>query len=429
MNVLLHNGQIIKQGNQLIPADVWLEAGKIKAIGTDLAASKFAFDLTLDAGGGLIAPGLVDLHVHLREPGYTYKETIKSGSRAAAHGGYTTICAMPNLNPVPDTAEKLTAIYQLIDKDAAVHVKQYAPITEALRSEKLVDQVALKKAGAFAFTNDGVGVQTAGVMYQAMQAAAANEMAIVAHTEDESLLFGGVMHQGERAKALGLPGIVGAAEASQIARDVILAAETGVHYHVCHVSAKASVEVIRAAKQQGVWVTAEVCPHHLLLCDEDILADDGNYKMNPPLRSRVDREALIAGLLDGTIDCIATDHAPHSYAEKHQSMRQAPFGIVGSETAFALLYTEFVEKGIFTLEQLITWMSTKPADLFNLPAGHLAVGEPADISVFDLKASAPIEAEKFESMSSNTPFIGWQVQGLTRYTIVGGQVVWSRGGR
>lgn len=246
MKTLIKNGKIISHDNQLIPVEIWIEEGKIKAIGM---AFDTVFDEEFDAQGQLITQGLVDVHVHLREPGYTYKETIKTGSKAAARGGFTTVCAMPNLDPVPDTAEKLTAIYEIIKKDAVVNVLQYAPITEKLRSEVLTDQKALKKAGAFAFTNDGVGVQTAGTMYLAMKAAAANNMALVAHTEDESLLFGGVMHAGNKAKELDLPGILSATESSQIARDLLLAEETGCHYHVCHVSTKESVRVIRDAKK------------------------------------------------------------------------------------------------------------------------------------------------------------------------------------
>lgn len=425
MKTLIKNGKLLNQKGQLVSADLWIESGKIHAIGEQLDQAA-SFDQVYDARGGLVAPGLVDVHVHFREPGFNYKETIATGSRAAARGGFTTVCAMPNLDPVPDTAEKLTAVYQKINQDACVHVLQYASITEQLRSEQLVDFAALKAAGAFAFTNDGVGVQTAGTMYQAMEAAAKIGMSIVAHTEDESLLFHGVMHKGKKAAELGLPGIMGAAESSQIARDVILAGETGVHYHVCHVSSKESVRVIREAKQAGIHVTAEVCPHHLLLDENDIPKDHGYYKMNPPLRAKEDRQALIEGLLDGTIDCIATDHAPHGYEEKNQSMLQAPFGITGSETAFPLMYTHFVESGLFTLEQLISWMAFKPANIFGLSAGTLDIGMPADIAVFDLETEEVIAVDDFESKAENTPFIGEKVKGTTLYTFVDGKLVWKK---
>ena len=425
MKTLIKNGQINTRKNMTTPAEIWIEDGRIKAIGTGFSEAEF--DEVFDAKGQLITPGLVDVHVHLRETGFTYKETIEAGTRSAARGGFTTVCAMPNLNPVPDTAEKLRQVYDIIRKDAVVKVLQYAPITENLRSEKLVDQEALIEEGAFAFTNDGVGVQTAGTMYLAMKEAAKNNKALVAHTEDESLLFGGVMHAGKKAEELGLPGILSVTESSQIARDLLLAEATGVHYHVCHVSTKESVRVIRDAKKAGIHVTAEVSPHHLILIDEDIPEDFGFWKMNPPLRGREDREALIEGLLDGTIDCIATDHAPHGLEEKSQSFMKSPFGIVGSETAFQLIYTHFVETGRFTLEQVINWLAVKPAEIFGLNAGTLTVGAPADVAVFDITQTCTIDKEDFLSKGENTPFIGWKVKGETQMTFVNGKLVWQKG--
>lgn len=425
MRTLIKNGQINTRKNETTPAEIWIENGKIKAIGEGFSEAEF--DEVFDAKGQLITPGLVDVHVHLREPGFTYKETIAAGTKAAARGGFTTVCAMPNLNPVPDTPEKLEQVYDLIKRDAVVKVLQYAPITENLRSEVLVDQEAMIKAGAFAFTNDGVGVQTAGTMYQAMKEAAKNNKALVAHTEDESLLFGGVMHAGDKAKELGLPGILSVTESSQIARDLLLAEATGVHYHVCHVSTKESVRVIRDAKKAGIHVTAEVSPHHLILIDEDIPEDFGFWKMNPPLRGKEDREALIEGLLDGTIDCIATDHAPHGLEEKSKSFLESPFGIVGSETAFQLIYTHFVETNRFTLEQVINWMATKPAEIFQLEAGTLTVGAPADVAVFDIEHSSTIDKKDFLSKGENTPFVGWNVKGETLGTFVDGKLAWHKG--
>lgn len=425
MKTLIKNGQINTRKNETTPTEIWIENGKIKAIGEGFSEAEF--DEVFDAKGQLITPGLVDVHVHLREPGFTYKETIAAGTKAAARGGFTTVCAMPNLNPVPDTPEKLKQVYDLIKRDAVVKVLQYAPITENLRSEVLVDQEAMIKAGAFAFTNDGVGVQTAGTMYQAMKEAAKNNKALVAHTEDESLLFGGVMHAGDKAKELGLPGILSVTESSQIARDLLLAEATGVHYHVCHVSTKESVRVIRDAKKVGIHVTAEVSPHHLILIDEDIPEDFGFWKMNPPLRGKEDREALIEGLLDGTIDCIATDHAPHGLEEKSKSFLESPFGIVGSETAFQLIYTHFVETNRFTLEQVINWMATKPAEIFQLEAGTLTVGAPADIAVFDIEHSSTIDKKDFLSKGENTPFVGWNVKGETLGTFVDGKLAWHKG--
>ncbi|MFN6859627.1 dihydroorotase [Enterococcus hirae] len=425
MRTLIKNGQINTRKNETTPAEIWIENGKIKAVGEGFSEAEF--DEVFDAKGQLITPGLVDVHVHLREPGFTYKETIAAGTKAAARGGFTTVCAMPNLNPVPDTPEKLEQVYDLIKRDAVVKVLQYAPITENLRSEVLVDQEAMIKAGAFAFTNDGVGVQTAGTMYQAMKEAAKNNKALVAHTEDESLLFGGVMHAGDKAKELGLPGILSVTESSQIARDLLLAEATGVHYHVCHVSTKESVRVIRDAKKAGIQVTAEVSPHHLILIDEDIPEDFGFWKMNPPLRGKEDREALIEGLLDGTIDCIATDHAPHGLEEKSKSFLESPFGIVGSETAFQLIYTHFVETNRFTLEQVINWMATKPAEIFQLEAGTLTVGAPADVAIFDIEHSSTIDKKDFLSKGENTPFVGWNVKGETLGTFVDGKLAWHKG--
>ncbi len=425
MYTWIKNVKMVNHRNELEAIELMIKDDKIEAIGTDLSLIGIQAEKTIDGQDALITPGLVDVHVHLREPGFTYKETIQSGSEAAARGGFTTICAMPNTNPVPDTVEKFEELQALIKKDAVVKVLHYAPITTGLKSDELVDQPGLLAAGAFAFTNDGVGVQTAGTMYLAMVEAAKNNTAIVAHTEDDSLLFGGVMHKGKISEKLNLPGILSITEASQIARDVLLSEATGAHYHVCHVSTKESVRVIRDAKKAGIHVTAEVTPHHLLLSEEDIPSDTAIYKMNPPLRGTDDREALIEGLLDGTIDFIATDHAPHSAEEKSGSMVGAPFGIVGSETAFQLLYTHFVKTGKFTLLQLIDWMSTKPAEVFNLNAGSLEVGAPADLALFNLTEEEEIDAKDFKSLSSNTPFIGWKVVGNTVMTLVDGKVVYS----
>ncbi|MEK4151635.1 dihydroorotase [Carnobacterium sp. FSL E2-0243] len=425
MYTWIKNVKMVNHRNELEAIELMIKDDKIEAIGTDLSLIGIQAEKTIDGQDALITPGLVDVHVHLREPGFTYKETIQTGSEAAARGGFTTICAMPNTNPVPDTVEKFEELQALIKKDAVVKVLHYAPITTGLKSDELVNQPGLLAAGAFAFTNDGVGVQPAGTMYLAMVEAAKNNTAIVAHTEDDSLLFGGVMHKGKISEKLNLPGILSITEASQIARDVLLSEATGAHYHVCHVSTKESVRVIRDAKKAGIHVTAEVTPHHLLLSEEDIPSDTAIYKMNPPLRGTDDREALIEGLLDGTIDFIATDHAPHSAEEKSGSMVGAPFGIVGSETAFQLLYTHFVKTGKFTLLQLIDWMSTKPAEVFNLNAGSLEVGAPADLALFNLTEEEEIDAKDFKSLSSNTPFIGWKVVGNTVMTLVDGKVVYS----
>lgn len=416
MRYILKNASIITHGNNTITVDVCIENGMIKSMGSHLDG-----DRILDLGGKLLMPGLVDVHVHLREPGFTDKETIQSGSWAAAKGGFTTIAAMPNLNPVPDTKETYQAILDIIKNDAIVNVLQYAPITKGLRSKELVD---MEDLDAFAYTNDGVGVQDAGTMYQAMVEAKRLNKAIVAHTEDESILYGGVMHEGIRNKELGYPGILSAVESSQIARDVILAQASGVHYHICHVSSKESLEAIRMGKRIGANVTSEVSPHHLLLSEMDIKGNDGAFKMNPPLRSEADRKALVAGLLDGTLDFIATDHAPHTKEEKAQGFK-GPFGIIGLEAAFPLMYTEFVEKGIFTLENLKDWMSLKPQEVFNIKGCQLNIGDVADLAVFDLEREVVMDLEFFKSKSSNTPFLNKRVKGSCVLSIVRGEIVWN----
>lgn len=425
MQKLIQGGTAFVNG-QLIKADVLIADKKIKAIGADLPTD--GVDEVIDARGKLVAPGLVDVHVHFRDPGQTYKETVATGSRAAAHGGFTTVGAMPNVDPVPDTPDKVRAMIKHNEEDGVVHIAQYAAVTKDRQGEQVVDFQALKDAGAFAFSDDGSGIQTAGEMYQAMQGAAQVGLPIAAHVEDNSLLFGGIMNAGQRADELGLPGAPSVSESAQVARDLLLAKATGVHYHICHVSTKESVELVRLAKAHGVNVTCEVSPHHLLLADKDIPANNSYYKMNPPLRHEDDRQAVIKGLLDGTIDCIATDHAPHSKEEKPKDdMRGAANGITGSETAFATLYTHFVKGGVFTLAQLLNWMTARPADLFDLKqAGHLVPGAPADIAIFDLTTQRTITEESYLSKGVNNPFTGQQVYGTTDLTLVDGQVAYER---
>ncbi|TLG73809.1 dihydroorotase [Culicoidibacter larvae] len=421
MKTVLVNGMVFMPDGEFMQTNVVIADGKILSIGNDVPAdAEF-----IDVSGKLVAPGFIDVHVHLREPGFTHKETIASGSMAAASGGFTQICAMPNTKPVIDNAAVLTDFYATVKRDAVVKVHGYAAITDSLTSEELVDFAALKAAGAFAFTNDGVGVQTADVMYRAMQQAASLDMAVVAHCEDNSLIYGGAVHQGEVSERLGVNGIPSICESVQIARDVLLAEAADCHYHVCHVSTKESVRVIRDAKRAGIRVSAEVTPHHLLLSEDEVVAADTHFKMNPPLRSRADQIALIEGLLDGTIDCIATDHAPHHRDEKVQPITKAPFGIIGLEHTFSLLYSELVGNGICSLEQLLDWLSYKPAALFGMSGGKLAPGQPADIAVIDLDATETI-AEPFYSLSANSPFIGWETQGLVEQTFVDGKKVFDR---
>ncbi|ALN76215.1 dihydroorotase [Staphylococcus agnetis] len=417
--ILIQNAKMLEAGT-LKRVDVLVEAGKIKAI-ADKIEPQAEMD-QIDAQGHFLSAGFIDVHVHLREPGGEHKETIETGTLAAARGGFTTICPMPNTKPVPDSVEHMQRLHHLIDENAHVRVLPYAAITERQAGKTHVDFKALANEGTFAFTDDGVGVQEAAKMYEAMQQAQAVNKAIVAHCEDNSLIYGGAMHEGERSKALGIPGIPSICEAVQIARDVLLSEATGCHYHVCHVSTKESVRVIRDAKKAGIPVTAEVTPHHLLLSEDDVPGDNAIYKMNPPLRSTEDRQALIDGLLDGTIDIIATDHAPHAADEKDQPMTRAPFGIVGSETAFPLLYTHFVKTGKWSLQQLVDYITIKPAKLFDLPFGKLEEGAPADLTLIDLDVAYDIKAEDFLSKSSNTPFLGERVYGKTLFTMVDGEI-------
>lgn len=418
----IQGGTVFLNG-QLVKTDLLIENGKIAAIGNDLPVA----DTIIDASGKLVTPGLIDLHVHFRDPGLTQKETITTGTMAAAHGGYTTVGAMPNVLPAPDTPERVANQVKVNQTKGAVHVLQYATITEGRKGDQLVDFTGVKKAGAFAVSNDGSGVQTAGTMYQAMKAAKVAGLPLAAHVEDNSLLFGGVINAGKKARQLGVPGILPVTESAQLARDLMLAQATHVHYHVCHVSTKESVNLIRLAKAQGIRVTAEVSPHHLLLCDEDIKANNSNYKMNPPLRGKADQAACLAGLLDGTIDMIATDHAPHTEADKGPDLMKAANGITGLETAFALLYTHLVLPGKVRLTELLQWLTAGPADTFNLQgAGHIQPGMPADLAIFDLYKQFTFKDEDYLSKGHNTPFTGWNVQGQTEMTLVDGRVVYQR---
>ncbi|UEX89384.1 dihydroorotase [Staphylococcus ratti] len=420
--ILIQNAKMLEAGT-LKRVDVLIENGKIKSIASQIEPETNM--QVMDAHGHFLSAGFIDVHVHLREPGGEHKETIETGTKAAARGGFTTVCPMPNTKPVPDSIENMERLNQLIKANASVRVLPYAAITERQAGKNHVDFEALEKAGAFAFTDDGVGVQEAAKMYEAMQKAKAVNKAIVAHCEDNSLIYGGAMHEGKRSEALGIPGIPSICEAVQIARDVLLSEATGCHYHVCHVSTKESVRVIRDAKKAGIPVTAEVTPHHLLLTENDIPGDNATYKMNPPLRSDEDRQALLEGLLDGTIDLIATDHAPHAKEEKNQSMTRAPFGIVGSETAFPLLYTHFVMTGEWTLQQLVDYITIKPAKVFDLPYGVLEEGAPADLTLIDLETAYEIKEEDFLSKSSNTPFLGERVYGKTLFTMVDGEICYE----
>lgn len=364
----------------------------------------------------IIVPGLCDVHVHFREPGFSYKETIASGSAAAAHGGYTAVCTMPNLDPVPDSAEHLQVQLDAIKRGAAIKVLPYGAITVGEKGEKLADMEAMSDK-VCAFSDDGKGVQNDEMMREAMTAAKRLGKIIAAHCEDNSLLFGGYIHDGEYARMHGHRGTSSASEYKQIERDLRLAEETGCAYHVCHISTKESVELIRQAKARGVDVTCETAPHYLVLCDED-MQEDGRFKMNPPLRSREDKKALIEGIKDGTIDMIATDHAPHSTEEKGHGLEKSLMGVVGLETAFPVLYTELVMKNIITLDRLVELMSFKPKERFGIDTNN-------DFAVFDISEAYKIDPENFLSMGRATPFAGREVFGRCLLTVHNEKVVYK----
>ncbi|WP_182199095.1 dihydroorotase [Paraliobacillus salinarum] len=423
MGVIIKNVNQVLFNNELELCQIRMSNGVITEIGKNVKQAHD--DKIIDGKGHVISPGFIDVHVHLREPGGEAKESIATGTNAAAKGGYTTICSMPNTNPVPDNHQTLDWLYERIQKTAKINVLPYASITKGLKGEELSNMKELKDAGAFAFTDDGVGIQTADQMLQAMEIVASLDLAVVAHCEDNSLIHSGVMHEGLTSERMHLKGIPSVCESVQIARDVLLAEATGCHYHVCHVSTKESVRVIRDAKRAGIRVTAEVTPHHLLLDESDITEANSNYKMNPPLRAKEDQQALLAGLLDGTIDFIATDHAPHTEEEKARGMNDAPFGIVGLETAFSLLYTHLVKNKIVTLKQLLDWLSVKPAQVFGMEVGSLKVGAKADLTLLDITKEWCIDKDTFLSKGRNTPFDKWEVTGKPVLTIVAGEIVFE----
>ncbi|MDO4690064.1 MAG: dihydroorotase [Fusobacterium sp.] len=416
--MLLKNCKILKDG-KLIESDILIKDRKIEKIEKNIKCDGEAIDVK----GRFVTAGFIDVHVHWREPGFSQKETIYTASRAAARGGFTTVMTMPNLNPVPDSAETLRKQLDIINMDSCIRAIPYGAITKEEYGKELSDMEAIAE-NVFAFTDDGRGVQSANIMYEAMLKAAKLGKPIVAHCEDNSLIRGGGMHEGKRSAELGLAGIPSICESVQVARDILLAEAANCHYHVCHISAKESVRAVREAKKNGIKVSCEVTPHHLLSCDEDILEDNGMWKMNPPLRGREDRDAIIAGILDGTIDIIATDHAPHTQAEKERGIAKSSFGIVGSETAFSQLYTKFVKTDIFSLELLVKLMNENVAQLFNLPYGKLKEGALADLVVIDLEKEMIIDTEKFLSKGKNTPYAGKKVNGIPVLTICDGKIVY-----
>lgn len=422
MNILLKNGYVFTSSG-FQKKDIYLVDGIVNSSVNVL--SNNTIDTVFDFNNKYIIPGFVDVHVHLREPGFFYKETIKTGTAAAAHGGYTCVCPMPNLNPVPSTLEKLRVQLDIIEKDASVKVVPYGTITmEQKGAGQLADLDALAPF-VVGFSDDGKGVQGDSLMEEAMAKAKTLGKPIVAHCEDESLLEKGYIHKGDYAKAHGHRGICSESEWKQVERDIELCKKTGVQYHVCHISTKETVALIRQAKKDGVNITCETGPHYLVFTDKD-LQEDGKWKMNPPLRSEEDRAALIEGLKDGTIDVIATDHAPHSAEEKSKGLEKSAFGIVGLETSFPVLYTHLVKTGIITLEKLIEVMSINPRKIFGLQGGYLEDGQVADIAVLDTDAHTIINPDNFLSMGKATPFQDMEVSGEVLATLVDGKIAWEK---
>ena len=413
---IIKNGFVVGVGKQ----DIAITDGRISERGEHIEAK--AEDRIIDAEGLVVAPAFVDVHVHLREPGYGYKERIATGTMAAARGGYTTVCSMPNLNPVPDSVENLKAQQEIIDRDAKIAVLPYAAITIGRKGEELVDMASLV-GKVCAFSDDGSGVQVDGMMERAMTEAVKHDQLIAAHCEVEELLKGGYIHDGEYAKAHGHKGICSESEWEQVKRDIEIAERLGCRYHVCHISTKETVQLVREAKARGVKVTCETGPHYLIFTDMD-LEEDARWKMNPPLRSAEDRAALVEGIKDGTIDMIATDHAPHSVEEKSRGLKDSAMGIVGLETAFAALNTHLVRKGVITMERLVELMSLNPRKVFRI-AGGLNEGDRADVVLLDTEKEWRVDSEKFYSMGKISMFDGREMTGDVVMTLHSGEIVYD----
>ncbi len=421
--MLLKNCKILKNG-ELEKVDILIKENKIEKISENIVLENMDKEKVINVKERFVSAGFIDVHVHWREPGFSKKETIYTASRAAARGGFTTVMPMPNLNPVPDDVETLNKQLEIIKKDSVIRAIPYGAITKEEYGKELADMEAMAK-DVFAFSDDGRGVQNANVMYEAMRLAAKLNKPVIAHCEDNSLIRGGAMHDGIRNKELGIKGIPSICESVQIARDVLLAEASNCHYHVCHISTKESVRTVREAKKNGIKVTCEVTPHHLLSTELDVKEDDGMWKMNPPLRSIEDRKALIDGVLDRTIDIIATDHAPHTLEEKTRGIEKSSFGIVGSETAFSQLYTKFVKTKIFSLDLLVKLMTENVAKIFDLKDyGKLEEKKLADLVVIDLEKEQIIDVEKFLSKGKNTPYNGEKVNGIPVLTICDGKIVY-----
>ena len=426
MKILIKGGHILNPSdNTDMTGDLYIEDGVIKEIGEGIELADTP-EKIIDAAGCYVMPGLIDLHVHLRDPGLTYKEDVVTGARAAAKGGFTTILAMPNTKPVIDSQDRVEYVHNKAKDLAPVHVLQIGAVTKQQKGEELADIEGMIQAGIPAISEDGKSVMNVKLYKEAMEIAAKHNIPIFAHCEDQNMVSGGCVNADEKAKELGLPGITNGVEDVIAARDIVLAKETGVRLHLCHCSTKDSVRMIQLAKEENLPVTGEVCPHHFTLTSEDIPEDDANYKMNPPLRTQEDKDALIRGLKEDIIDVISTDHAPHSREEKNQSMKTAPFGIVGLETSVALTMTELVHTGILTPMQMAAKMSYNPAQVIHSDRGRLEVGSPADVTIIDPDTEYVIDSMDFLSKGKNTPFNGRKVKGQVTTTICDGKIVYQK---
>ena len=423
MTILIKNGRLINPSENLDKVmDIFVEDGIIKEKAESIEKQA---DTVIDAAGCYVMPGLIDLHVHFRDPGLTYKEDIETGSKAAAKGGFTTVCCMPNTKPVVDNVETVKYIIEKGEKTGLTNVLPVGAVTKNMAGVEITDVEELKKAGICAISEDGKSVMNSGVYRKAMKNAAKANVPVLAHCEDINLVEGGVINLGDKSSELGVKGISNAVEDVIAMRDIMLAKETGATLHLCHCSTKDSVEMVKRAKEEGIKVTAEVCPHHFSMCSDDITSNDGNFKMNPPLRAREDMEALIKGLQDDIMDVISTDHAPQSAEEKAKDLEHAPFGIVGLETSVALTVTNLVKKGYLTPMQMAAKMSYNPAKVLGIPKGTLDEGKIADITIIDPDKEYTIDVNTFESKGKNTPFDGYKVSGEVEYTILNGKVVYS----
>lgn len=423
MTTLIKSGRVINPAkNQDEICDLLVENGIITKCDKNIEGS---FDEVINADGLLVMPGLIDLHVHLREPGFEYKETIETGSKAAAKGGYTSICAMPNTKPAVDSVETVKYIKEKAKEVSPINVLIVGAVTKEQAGKELGDIRGMKQEGICAISEDGKSVMNSGIYREAMKLAKELNIPVMAHCEDINMVCGGALNMGKKAEELGVKGISNAVEDVIAARDILIAKETGARLHLCHCSTVDSERMVREAKEEGLLVTAEVCPHHFTLCEDDITANDANYKMNPPVRSKKDLEALRAGLKNDVFDVISTDHAPHSAEEKSRSIDKAPFGIVGSETAVALTMTELVHTGIINYMQMAAKMSYNPAKVLGIDKGTLNVGAIADITIIDPEKEYTINTEDFVSKGKNTPFNGYKAKGMVVRTIVSGKTVYK----